>query len=307
MPEELGRAYVNLSAMLDAAGRLEESAAVALEGEQACRRLGLGLYWGAFLTGNAVEALIWLGRWDEAEALLSAVPMDDLARTAYVHLTLESARLALYRGDLDGCEAIARRPSCRWAQPAMAWRCPAQTAEVAAELAIARGRPDDAREAVLAGFERESEDFRYLAQLAATGVAAEAARPQPGRGGAGAARRELDAAARRPRRHAAREPGGRGDRDSSRGALPPADPRARPVACGRRVVDGAVGALPAGRTATGARPRRCWRPVAPRTAAADPLRAAAASRPRPRRERAAARDRAACRSRADRSRSGAGR
>ncbi len=178
LPEELGRAYVNLSAMLDAAGRLEESAAVALEGEQACRRLGLGLYWGAFLTGNAVEALIWLGRWDEAEALLSAVPMDDLARTAYVHLTLEGARLALYRGDLDGCEATLASV-LQTGTSGHGVEMSSQTAEVAAELAIARGRPDDAREAVLAGFERESEDFRYLAQLVATGVAAEAARPHP--------------------------------------------------------------------------------------------------------------------------------
>jgi DNA-binding CsgD family transcriptional regulator len=54
----------------------------------------------------------------------------------------------------------------------------AQTAEVTAELAIARGRPDAAREAVLAGLARPSEDARYLSQLVATGIAAEAARPQ---------------------------------------------------------------------------------------------------------------------------------
>jgi len=56
---------------------------------------------------------------------------------------------------------------------------PVQEAEVVAELALARGRPDDARAAVLAGLARETEDARYRAQLAATGVAAEAARPEP--------------------------------------------------------------------------------------------------------------------------------
>jgi DNA-binding CsgD family transcriptional regulator len=175
-PEELGRAYVNLTAMLDVAGRLEESAAVALEGEVAARRLGLGLYWGAFLTGNAVEALVWLGHWDEAEALLAGVPMDDLARTAYVHLTLEAARLALYRGDLETCEEklAALRAS---GTAGHGYELTAHAAEVTAELAIARGRPDDARAAVLAGLARPGEDARYQAQLVATGIAAEAARP----------------------------------------------------------------------------------------------------------------------------------
>jgi DNA-binding CsgD family transcriptional regulator len=177
-PEELGRAYVNLTAMLDAAGRLEESAAVALEGEAACRRLGLGLYWGAFLTGNAVEALIWLGRWDEADALLSAVPMEDLARTAFVHLTLEGARLALYRGDLDACDAILA--DLRAAGTAgHGSETTAQTAEVSAELALARGRPDEAREAILTGLARPTEDARYQAMMVATALAAEAGRPQP--------------------------------------------------------------------------------------------------------------------------------
>jgi DNA-binding CsgD family transcriptional regulator len=175
-PEELGRAYVNLSAMLDAAGRLEDSAAISLEGEAAARRLGLGLYWGAFLIGNAVEALVWLGRWDEAEALLGGVPMDDLARTAYVHLTLEAGRLALYRGDLDRCEEqLAELRASGTA--GHGYEMTAQSAEVTAELEIARGRPDEARAAVLAGLARPSEDARYQAQLVATGIAAEAARP----------------------------------------------------------------------------------------------------------------------------------
>jgi DNA-binding CsgD family transcriptional regulator len=177
-PEELGRAYVNLTAMLDAAGRLEESAAVSLEGEATCRRMGLSRYWGAFLSGNAAEALNWLGRWDEGDALLTEVTADDLARTAYVHLRLERARLELYRGDLDACEA-ALADVLEAGTAGHGSEMSTQTAKVVAELAIARRRFDDARSAVLAGFARESDDFRYQAQLVATGVAAEAGRPQP--------------------------------------------------------------------------------------------------------------------------------
>jgi tetratricopeptide (TPR) repeat protein len=61
------RAITNHSDRLVAAGRLEEAVVVALDGIQEARRLGLARFYGSFLACNATEALVALGRWDQAE------------------------------------------------------------------------------------------------------------------------------------------------------------------------------------------------------------------------------------------------
>jgi DNA-binding CsgD family transcriptional regulator len=179
LPEEMGRAYVNLTAILDTAGRLEESAAVAREGSAACRRLGLARLWGAFLTGNAAEALVWLGRWDEAEELLSESSTLEVERTtSAMHLALTSGRLAFCRGDLDACEAAVAAIAVL-GTGGHAAEMQTGAATLAAELAIARGRPDEARRIVRDALERPRDDVRLVAALVAVGIAAEAARPRP--------------------------------------------------------------------------------------------------------------------------------
>jgi hypothetical protein len=60
------------------AGRLEEAAEVALAGRDPVRRVGLQGYWQeTFLLLNAAEAFLELGRWDDAEELLLAVPQHE--------------------------------------------------------------------------------------------------------------------------------------------------------------------------------------------------------------------------------------
>src|SRR5262249_57155942 len=61
------RAIHNHSDALLAAGRLVEAAAVALDGIQQARRLGLTRFYGPFAAGNATEALAALGRRDQAD------------------------------------------------------------------------------------------------------------------------------------------------------------------------------------------------------------------------------------------------
>lgn len=67
-PEAIGRAYNNLVSSLVDLGRPVRAAAVAEEGLEAARGLGLTLFeW--FITGNLAGALMQLGRLEEAESL----------------------------------------------------------------------------------------------------------------------------------------------------------------------------------------------------------------------------------------------
>jgi tetratricopeptide (TPR) repeat protein len=97
-PEGVGLAYTNLSSLLGTACRFEEAVDVALEGADACRRLGIELTHGLFCLGNAAENLIDLGRFDEADRLLATALDHDVGETSRFHLHLMSAQLAARQG-----------------------------------------------------------------------------------------------------------------------------------------------------------------------------------------------------------------
>jgi DNA-binding CsgD family transcriptional regulator/tetratricopeptide (TPR) repeat protein len=112
--EEHCRAYVNLVGVLRMAGRTAEAAATALDGVDVARRSGAERTFGNLLLGDAVEALILLGRWDEAGSLLPDAP--DLgahgSRVIATNLWLSAANLHTWRGRypaagrfLDACRA----------------------------------------------------------------------------------------------------------------------------------------------------------------------------------------------------------
>jgi DNA-binding CsgD family transcriptional regulator len=156
---------------LDIAGRYGEAVEVALEGAEATRRLGLARHWAAFLAGNAAESMITLGRLDEAQALVDETLARDVSEMATCHLTLLSAELALERGDHEACEAALATTR----ELGLALRSAEFTgtaARVAAELAIARGRLDEARAAVAEGLARPDDDGRIVAGLVVAGLAA---------------------------------------------------------------------------------------------------------------------------------------
>jgi DNA-binding CsgD family transcriptional regulator len=169
--EALGRAYVNLSAQLDIAGRYEEAVDAALEGAAASRPLGLDRHWTAFLAGNAAESMIMLGRLDEAGALVDETLADEVSEMAASHLMLLRAELALQRGDLAAAEAALADAREHGVQDRMA-EMAGTAAQVAAELAIAQGRHEEARAAVREGLDRLTDDWRVIAGLVAAGLAA---------------------------------------------------------------------------------------------------------------------------------------
>jgi DNA-binding CsgD family transcriptional regulator/tetratricopeptide (TPR) repeat protein len=70
--ETMHRAYVNLSESLMTVGRFAESLEVGQRGAESARRCGATRSFGSVLRGNVMEALFYLGRWDEMAALLPA-------------------------------------------------------------------------------------------------------------------------------------------------------------------------------------------------------------------------------------------
>ena len=94
----LTRALVNISDSLFELARYQESADAAAEGVPDADRVGVSRTTGVFLLANHAEALIALGRWDEAELCLAeAVRLDPPGTLALPGLRLR-AWLRMHRG-----------------------------------------------------------------------------------------------------------------------------------------------------------------------------------------------------------------
>ena len=97
-PDDLNRAYANLTHVLMSAGRLEETARVVFDGIAQGERLV-----GVRLNGagqNSAEALIRLGRWDEADDLLSRMDDHGVGSCVFGPQAVRAA-LAIRRGRFD--------------------------------------------------------------------------------------------------------------------------------------------------------------------------------------------------------------
>jgi DNA-binding CsgD family transcriptional regulator/tetratricopeptide (TPR) repeat protein len=102
------KALVNISDLLCEIGRYEESAQTAAEGMTEARRVGISRSTGAFLLSNRAEALLALGRWDEADAICAEAARLDPIGTLGLHWLELRARLRLARGD-SGADALLAR------------------------------------------------------------------------------------------------------------------------------------------------------------------------------------------------------
>jgi DNA-binding CsgD family transcriptional regulator/tetratricopeptide (TPR) repeat protein len=95
------RAYINLSDVLEMLGRHAAAVEIAQAGSALAARAGMSRTLGSYLTGNAAEPLIRLGRWDEADELtaraLAAQPEGVFSATLHGL----RAELAAMRGRYD--------------------------------------------------------------------------------------------------------------------------------------------------------------------------------------------------------------
>ena len=104
----LARALVNISDSLYELGRYEESAAAAAAGVPYADRVGVHRTTGVFLLANHAEALIALGRWDEADARCAEAARLDPPGTLAVPWMRLRAGLRLARGH-ERAEPLAHR------------------------------------------------------------------------------------------------------------------------------------------------------------------------------------------------------
>ncbi|MEU7902260.1 AAA family ATPase [Actinoplanes sp. NPDC049118] len=104
----LARALVNVSDVHFELGRYEESAAAAAEGVPYADRVGVNRTTGVFLLANHAEALVALGRWDEADARCAEAARLDPPGTLALPWMRMRARIRLARGH-EGAEPLAHR------------------------------------------------------------------------------------------------------------------------------------------------------------------------------------------------------
>jgi DNA-binding CsgD family transcriptional regulator/tetratricopeptide (TPR) repeat protein len=170
---DLTRTAIGLCDALIAAGLLRDAARTAVEGLAAARRLGLERGHGVALAVNAAAALIGLGDWTRAEAVLApALHAGTPFWAHYPHMF--QAQIDTARGRFDAArehlEHAAVAASRPWA--ALEYGC------LVAELALWEGRLDEAAGAVDEALRSSSgRDLApHRARLTALGVRAEAER-----------------------------------------------------------------------------------------------------------------------------------
>ncbi len=192
--EDLVEAYNNLSFMLSRADRYSEAAAIGLEGIGVADRAGLARLEGSRLRSTTAYALVRLGRWDEAERLLTEGLALDPTSDATLSLHRDRGRIAASQGrfeaaSIDLAEATKVAVRSHRADSLLA------LAAALAESALWQGDHQAARIAVADGLNRAAatEEALLLAPLLALGVRAEADRAEHAR----AARLDLELAAAR--------------------------------------------------------------------------------------------------------------
>ena len=178
--DAIGRAYVNLTATLLAATRCHEAVDVAVEGLEHARRTGMLASDGVLLAYGQAEALSWLGRWDEAAALVGAEALDP-DRPHGTTGAVVAGRIAVWRGQwaaaalhrdraLAGTDAGGHGP---------------EGLLVAAQIAAHEGRFDDARAHAGSAFDvaARAENLSVVGLAGATAMQIEAERADVARSG----------------------------------------------------------------------------------------------------------------------------
>jgi DNA-binding CsgD family transcriptional regulator/tetratricopeptide (TPR) repeat protein len=140
---EIGRGYVNGSDALDHAGQTAASIALASEGVEICRELGVDGFFGDCLRGELGGRLLRCGRWDAAgemlEELLGNTPTGIAAGNGYGHLAILCAMRGQYEPML---EAASRGERFVGLSGGSMWLAPLAEARITGELWA--DRPSDA-------------------------------------------------------------------------------------------------------------------------------------------------------------------
>ncbi len=144
--EGIALGYAELARMLDAIGRPGASLDAAREGFAVTSRLGVERTYGGILLGHAINALLELGRWDDARAALDTALHTGYTGRPALWIRINEARLETGRGNLEVADAALQAAIALHAGRSGPEFRPRLLA-AAAELAVARGSVTDARRA----------------------------------------------------------------------------------------------------------------------------------------------------------------
>ncbi|MDX6471273.1 MAG: hypothetical protein QOK22_89 [Gaiellaceae bacterium] len=151
------RAYVNLSDMLRAMGRLRESADLARQGVALAAREGARIT-DIFVTANLAEALVHRGEWDEAEHVIDEALTLAPSGVPQAWMRLNYVDLALGRGELDEAERFGDLTADDYGDAQVAnYSC-----TLMAELRRAQGNLLEARRILAASLDTTLLDTSYM-------------------------------------------------------------------------------------------------------------------------------------------------
>jgi len=95
---DVGRAYANFGSVLLTCGHMEEALEVARSGEAWSRSVGAHSQYGHFLLGNALEAAVDLGRWDDAEGMADELLAAELVGVNRMGIVATAGAFLVRRG-----------------------------------------------------------------------------------------------------------------------------------------------------------------------------------------------------------------
>ena len=177
--DDIGRGFANLSSTLIICGKPEESLEVALEGVAWARSVGASRGYGRFIGGNAVDAALQLGRWDQAlelgDELLTGDPEGVNLMGMIAVVGLLYARVGRFD---EAAQLLAEGAALTEPLHEAQFTGPIRVGMV--ELALATGLIEDAVEEAREGVGRlaRTQDRYYRAELIAIAARAEADRAE---------------------------------------------------------------------------------------------------------------------------------
>jgi predicted ATPase/DNA-binding CsgD family transcriptional regulator len=179
LADELTRVYIcHAAVLLYEAGQLETAGQLALAGLAEARRMGVTRLTGSMAAAYAADSALRLGDWDKCDRLTSDPLLYDSPPPMALTLYLVRAQLEIRRGQLDEARhLLSEADRLSAGMPDAKNRGYFLLRQ--ADLAVAEGRADDAREAVREGLSlvalADNQD-RFGPEMCALGVRAEADR-----------------------------------------------------------------------------------------------------------------------------------
>ncbi len=198
--DQLAAAFVNFADALHMAGRGEEAAELAAQGEREITPGDRSILW---IACTRSEILFYLGRWDEAEAVLPARNSGQGTATL-ANLLLRRASLMLGRGDAAEARKVVEH-AASWLADSVEPQYIAPAGALTVELELRSGNVEAAREAAEKAIDQLefcSDDAARMALISAAATAVEAEAAERARDLGDAA--ELEAAQMRAELGAAR-------------------------------------------------------------------------------------------------------